>query len=114
MPANKSIAGLLRSRHFPRNIFSCSSQVSGRLLVSLVSVSIGLSWSLMTLPLPMNCQVIGTMTGLGITLITYLLDKIDVFGAVADERHKFVMDRLEQMMDTSIANSEELVGSIVF
>ena len=38
------------SRHFPRNIFSCSSQVSGRLLVSLVSVSIGLSWSLMTAP----------------------------------------------------------------
>ncbi len=58
--------------------------------------------------------VIGTVTGLGITLTAYALDKIDIFGVVADEKHKFVMDKLEEMMDISISNSEKLVDSLVF
>ena len=37
-PPTEVVSGLLRSRHLPRNIFSCSSQVSGRLLVGLASV----------------------------------------------------------------------------
>ena len=58
--------------------------------------------------------VVGTVTGLGIALTAYLIDKIDLFDVVRDEKHEFVMNTLEQMMDSSISNSEELVGSIVF
>ena len=58
--------------------------------------------------------VIGTVTGLGITLTAYALDKIDLFGVVGDEKHEFVMKKLDEIMDDNIAESEKLVGSIVF
>ena len=58
--------------------------------------------------------VIGTVTGLGITLTAYLLDKIDLFGVIRDEKHAFVMTELDQMIDADISSVENLVGSLVF
>ena len=58
--------------------------------------------------------VIGTVTGLGITLSAYALDKIDLFGVARDEKHNYVIKTLEQKIDASIANMENMVNSLVF
>lgn len=38
----------------------------------------------------------GALTGLGVALVVYYLDKLDLFGVQAEKRHAFIMDALQK------------------
>ncbi len=51
----------------------------------------------------------GLMTGLGSLFVVFMLDKLDLFGVNADERHKFIMGELEPRTALNIQKCEEVI-----
>ncbi|MFA0570481.1 hypothetical protein [Vibrio gallaecicus] len=51
----------------------------------------------------------GLLSGLGSLFVVYLLDKLDLFGVNADERHEFILGTLEPRINSSIESSEAII-----
>ncbi len=53
--------------------------------------------------------VAGLITGMGSLLVVFMLDKLDLFGVNAKERHKYIMGELDSKIDEDIAHSENII-----
>lgn len=58
--------------------------------------------------------IVGGLTGLVTTFIVYAIDKIDIFKVNAQEKHEFVMNRLETSLDTMFAEGDALIGELAY
>lgn len=56
--------------------------------------------------------VAGLITGLGSLFVVFMLDKLDLFGVNAEERHEFIMGKLDSKMDDDIAHSENIIRQL--
>mgnify|MGYP000450365295 CR=1 FL=1 len=56
--------------------------------------------------------VSGILTGLGSIVFVFILDKMDLFGVNADERHKFIMGELNNRIDDDMEQAEEVIGRL--
>lgn len=51
----------------------------------------------------------GLISGLGSLFVVYMLDKLDLFGVNENERHEFIIGKLEPRMNLSIERSEAVI-----
>jgi len=51
----------------------------------------------------------GILTGLGSLLVVFMLDKIDLFGVNAKERHQFIMGELNKQIDEDMNVANEII-----
>lgn len=58
--------------------------------------------------------LVGGLTGLVTTFIVYAIDKIDIFKVNAQEKHEFVMNRLETSLDAMFAEGDALIGELAY
>lgn len=58
--------------------------------------------------------LIGGLTGLATTLIVYAIDKIDFFKVNDDEKHIFVMNKLETSLENMFAEGDILIAKMAF
>jgi hypothetical protein len=56
--------------------------------------------------------LVGGLTGLAITFVVYAIDKIDFFNVNDDEKHKFIMNRLETNLEKMFAEGEVLIAEM--
>lgn len=54
--------------------------------------------------------LVGIAVGLGTSFLCYLWDKLDLFGAEEDRRHKFIIDTLDKYQKESTAAADLVVG----
>lgn len=54
--------------------------------------------------------LIGSLAGLATTLTVYLIDKIDLFGVIAKEKHQFTMNTLEASLEKLFTKADELIA----
>ena len=54
----------------------------------------------------------GLLSGLGSLFVVYLLDKLDLFGVNADERHEFIIGTLEPRIDSCIESTEAIIDRL--
>jgi len=54
--------------------------------------------------------LVGIAVGLGTSFLCYLWDKLDLFGAEEDRRHKFIMDTLERQRSASATAADAAVA----
>jgi hypothetical protein len=58
--------------------------------------------------------LVGGLTGLATTFIVYAIDKIDIFKVNAQERHEFVMNRIETSLDKLFAEGDAFIGELTY
>jgi len=51
----------------------------------------------------------GILTGLGSLLVVFMLDRIDLFGVNAKDRHKFIIGELNKQIDEDMAVANEII-----
>lgn len=51
----------------------------------------------------------GLISGLGSLFVVFMLDKLDLFGIMFDERHRFIMGALEDRISESTRNIEDIL-----
>ena len=56
----------------------------------------------------LTAAIIGSLTALASALVAYLLDKLDLFGAIRVEQNKFIIERLDSDINASLARSEKI------
>jgi hypothetical protein len=61
-----------------------------------------------------TAALIGSLTGLATTFTVYLIDKMDLFGTIAQEKHKFSMKVLDTHLDNLFIQTEELISEMNF
>ena len=54
----------------------------------------------------------GLISGLGSLFVVFMLDKLDLFGVNAEERHLFIMGKLEKNIETDIEKMESTIQSL--
>ena len=54
----------------------------------------------------------GLLSGLSSLFVVYLLDKLDLFGVNADERHEFIIGTLEPRIDSRIESTEAIINRL--
>ncbi len=59
-----------------------------------------------------SAVITGLMTGLSSLLVVFMLDKLDLFGVNAEERHKFIMGELDSKINNSILSSESIIRKL--
>ena len=83
----------------------------GILLEELVGKSIASLLAPIPILVPMADIItgilVGMVTGLATVLVVYMIDKIDVFGVNRDEKHKFIVQKLDDMIDQSVLEAED-------
>ena len=58
--------------------------------------------------------LIGGLTGLATTLIVYAIDKIDFFKVNDDEKHVFIMNKLEASLENLFVEGDVLIAEMAF
>jgi len=56
--------------------------------------------------------IAGLISGLGSLFVVFMLDKLDLFGVNAEERHEFIMGELDSKIDKDIAHSESIIKQL--
>jgi hypothetical protein len=104
-PANMTFAQV---SHEASKIIATALAVSGGIVLEeYIDNMIRLTPGLEIFADTLTAIFVGALTGILTALVIYSLDKLDIFGANEDERHKFIMTTLENNINKNIAMSEK-------
>lgn len=59
---------------------------------------------------PIAAVITGLVVGLTTVLAVYMIDKVDFFGVNEEKQHRFIVKKLDEMIQQAVANAEELVS----
>lgn len=60
-----------------------------------------------------SAVIVGIITGLAIMIITYLIDKLDLFGAMQEHKNKYICEELDELIEDNIRGIDSLCRDIV-
>jgi len=89
-------------------IFAGGVVVAGVLLESAVAAMLSTIPVFMPFAPIMTAAIVGALTALAMALVTYLLDRLDLFNAIEVERNTFIIGRMDEDIQASLARSEAI------
>ncbi|NNO00750.1 hypothetical protein FKQ62_15165 [Vibrio sp. B1-2] len=60
----------------------------------------------------LTAVLVGALSAIGISLVCYLLYRVDLFGAIDIQRSKFVLRKLDQETQLRIARCDEIANEV--